>query len=383
MPRGPGKKENYNLDYSRFNKFDHEEGEALDVSEQKTCNEADAAGGLPAGMPDMRDMLRSMPPELQEAYHLMSIAKANGDTEAQQRANELALQAVSKGGPEVRNTFMKHIAEQMPSIAGRLSKDMAGLAPGDVDPKAMLQGLENEAVQNRMAEELEEDPNKRIDSLRKQMEEGQKTTRAEMENLEKKQAELERIKSPEEFMKFMTESGITQEDLQRIFSGDEEHMQARFNDTLEKQMSKGIEHSSTDSMEALKKADEIHSTLFGTTPEEVPAQAPEPVKPVRKAPAPQEPEVTVPMYRLQYQKDDEGKYTNVELKCTLPGVADMSAINLDVSEKHLRLSTVAPAPRYAVNAGPFPVLIDPSGARAKYSKKREELSISVPAKVVH
>jgi len=87
------------------------------------------------------------------------------------------------------------------------------------------------------------------------------------------------------------------------------------------------------------------------------------------------------MYRLQYQKDEAGKYTVVELKCNLPGVADMSVINLDVSEKHLRLSTMAPAPLYAVNAGPFPVLIDPSGARAKYSKKREELSISVPAKM--
>jgi len=41
-----------------------------------------------------------------------------------------------------------------------------------------------------------------------------------------------------------------------------------------------------------------------------------------------------------------------------------------------------PHPRYAVNAGPFPVLIEPGMARAKYSKKREELSISVPAKVV-
>merc|ERR1719428_2698020 len=28
----------------------------------------------------MRDMLRRMPPELQEAYHIMSIAKANGES---------------------------------------------------------------------------------------------------------------------------------------------------------------------------------------------------------------------------------------------------------------------------------------------------------------
>merc|ERR1719298_363186 len=184
--------------------------------------------------------------------------------------------------------------------------------------------------------------------------EGQKATRREMEELEKRQAELERIKDPEDFM------------------------QARFNETLEKRSTE----KSKETTDALKKVEELHGTLFGPdTPEETHAPEPAPERPARRAPSPpKEPEVTIPMYRLQYQKDEAGKYTSVELKCTLPGVADMSGINLDLSDRHLRLTTVAPAPRYAVNAGPFPVLIDPNGARAKYSKKREELSISVPAK---
>lgn len=184
-------------------------------------------------------------------------------------------------------------------------------------------------------------------------------------------------------MKFMQEEGITQEDLQRIFSGDQKFMEEKLNQSVEKQMSKGCEGQkcSKDSAEALKKVDEIHNTLFGDDNpiEEEPAHE-EAKRPEPKPEVPKEPEVIIPVYRLQYQKDEQGKYTYVELKCSLPGVADMSMINLDVSEKHLRLSTNAPAPRYAVNAGPFPVLIDPSGARAKYSKKREELSISVPAK---
>merc|ERR1719399_190868 len=83
----------------------------------------------------MRDMLRRMPPELQEAYHIMSIAKANGDTEAQQKASALALKAVEKGGPEVKDAFMKNIAEQMPEIAGKLNKDMSGIVAEGVDPK--------------------------------------------------------------------------------------------------------------------------------------------------------------------------------------------------------------------------------------------------------
>jgi len=362
------------LDYSRFNGFDRQDAEE---ATRKECanDEADAAGGLPEGMPDMRDMLRTMPPELQEAYHLMSISRQNGDVAAQQRANELALKAVEKGGPEVKEAFMKNVAEQMPEIAGKLNKDM--------DPKAMLDGFKGAALQqavdrNKAAEE--EDTTLRIDSLRTQMEEGQKATRAEMDKLQQKQEELERIKNPEDFFKFMTEEGMTQEDLQRIFSGDEQHMQDRFNDTIEEKTAE--KDGAKESADALKKVNELHGALFGLEPEEPPAPRAVVAKPVRKAPAPPlEPEVMIPMYRLQYQKDEAGKYTVVELKCTLPGVADMSVINLDVSEKHLRLSTVSPAPRYAVNAGPFPVHIDPSGARAKYSKKREELSICVPAKL--
>jgi len=385
MPRptaAPGKKENYNLDYQRFNKFDNDEDEQGE--QVKRPGEADAA----AGMPDVRDMLRTMPPELQEAFYLMQVAKSNGDTVAQQRASALALQAVQKGGPEVRAEFMKNVAKEMPEIAGKLSKDMVGDVGADAT--SLLQGLQNDQAVLQAAMKLgglenEKDPTLKIDTLRDNMLEGQKATRTEMENLQKKQDELEKIKNPEDFFKFMAEEGMTQEDLQRIFSGDEQHMQSRFNETVEKTMSKGVEKDTTvKSADALKNVEELHSTLFGTEPEEAEAETPAIAdKPKRRAPSPpKEPEVTIPMYRLQYQKDEAGKYTVVELKCTLPGVADMSAIDLDLSERHLRLFTHATdtAPRYAVNAGPFPVLIDPSRARAKYSKKREELSISVPAK---
>lgn len=376
MPRGPGKKENYNLDYSRFNQFDQDEAQVQEeaLKTEKAPNEADAA----AGMPDMRDMLRSMPPELREAFHLMQIAKENGDTVAQERASELALKAVEKGGPEVQNAFMKEVANQMPEISGKLTKDMAGISAGTADAKSVLKGVQNEAARCAMSKQEAADQAQSIKSLKAQMEEGQKATRREMDNLAKKQEELENIRSPEDFMKFMQEEGINQEDLQRIFSGDQKFMEEKLNESVEKEMSKGGETSSKDTAEALKQVDEIHNTLFGDdNPVE---EEPAPATPEPKPELPKEPEVIIPVYRLQYQKDEQGKYTVVELKCSLPGVADMSMINLDVSEKHLRLTSTAPAPRYAVNAGPFPVLIDPSGARAKYSKKREELSISVPAK---
>jgi len=130
-------------DYSRFDKFDQDDDEkCLDPAADKV--EADAA----AGMPDIRDMMRSVPPELREAYHLMSIAKENGDTEAEKRANELALKAVEKGGPEVRNSFMKNIGEMVPEIQGQLSKDM--------DPKTLLEGVEVPKKEGSVANTLAE-----------------------------------------------------------------------------------------------------------------------------------------------------------------------------------------------------------------------------------
>jgi len=269
-----------------------------------------------------------------------------------------------------------------PQVAGKLEQEFANPAIATQNSKEMLDRLQDEAVRLEMEKEQRKTDGQQFANLKTQMEDGQKAAATEMENLRKKQEELESIRSPEEFMKFMQADGITQEDIQRIMSGDADHMQSRFNETIEKQMSKDTEHRTADSTDALKQVEHIHSSLFGTEPEEPPAEAVEEVKPKRRPAPPPEPEVMIPMYRLQYTKDDKGRYASVELKCTLPGVADMSAINLDVSEKHLRLSTMDPHPRYAVNAGPFPVLIEPGMARAKYSKKREELSISVPAKVV-
>merc|ERR1719198_1356083 len=48
----------------------------------------------------MREAMARAPPELREAYHLMSVARETGDKEAEKRANELALKAVERGGPE-------------------------------------------------------------------------------------------------------------------------------------------------------------------------------------------------------------------------------------------------------------------------------------------
>jgi hypothetical protein len=331
----------------------------------------------------MRELLRAMPPELREAHHLMQLSRENNDPAAQQRASALALKAVQNGSPQVRQEFIKSVGEQMPELADQLAEDIGNL--DTADPSKMMEKLQTDAVHKAAAKKLAQDSpddptNVDIAGLRDEMIAGQAATRKELDKLQKKQEEIEQIRSPEEFMKFLTEGGITQEDIQRILSGDEEHMQKRFSDTIDKQMDTAKKAIPED---ALQKVDQLHSTLFGTTPEttEIASPPPETKKPVQnKPPPPKEPEVIVPMYRLQYEKDESGRYQAVQLKCNLPGVADMSMINLDVSEKHVRLTTAPPAPRYAVNAGPFPVLIDAGSARAKYSKKREELSISVLAK---
>mmetsp|Transcript_30058 Transcript_30058/g.54613 ORF Transcript_30058/g.54613 Transcript_30058/m.54613 type:complete len:393 (-) Transcript_30058:63-1241(-) len=389
MPRGPGKKENYNLDYSRFNKFDHLDDEDDDVicKPKEPPAEADAAGSPP----QIEELLRGMPRDLQEAYQLSAISKQSGDPAAQRRASELALRAVQNGSPEVQREFLRNISEQMPEAAAKLSSELMagpGVEPSSKDPKQLLETMEEQATAALTKKKLAESPEEigtRVDNLREQLLAGQESTWKELENLKKQQEDLERIKSPEEFFKFMHEGGLKPEDMQRIFSGDTQHMEAKCKEMLEKSTEEHAEQRSR-SEAASQAAEEIHSSLFGRSEDKpdassTPAATPKavPATPSRPPP-PAEPEVKIPMYRLQYQKDSDGRYTTVELRCNLPGVADMSGINLDVSEKHIRLSTEPPVPRYAVNAGPFPVLIDPSAARAKYSKKREELCVSVSVK---
>lgn len=369
MPRGPGKRENYNLDYSRFNYLDKDGDEVVAVRQPEApVQPAKEAEGGP--MPDFRDVMRTLPTELQEAFHLMQIARQTGDQEAQRKANELALKAVENGGPQVKQQFLEHLAGQNPELA----EEMGYIGP------------ETAPIEDR------------IDKLRAQMEKGKEDARKQMEALNKQQESLESMKSPEDIMKFMAEGGMTMEDMQRMFSGDQSFMEEKMKSMLDKHMgsdgTSSIEKTAADADKAVKATEVLHGSLLGSmdvneaeTKIQNIAAGKEPAggykqeekkKPTKPA-EPPKPTVKVADYRLQYQKDEAGKYTGVELKVSLPGVEDFSSVVLDISAEHLRLSTVAPAPAYVVNAGPFPVCIDANNAKAKFSKKKQELSVSVPA----
>jgi len=403
--RGQGQKKNYNLDYSRFDFLDKEEEQEAMLAAAKeqrakggsagkdylnknhTTAEADAAAG---NIPPFREMLRDMPVELQQAYHLMEVAKRDGDENAQKLASEMALKAVEKGGPEVKEEFMKNIKKMKPEYAKEVSA-VTGIPVGGppVDDDVPV------STENK------------IDTLREQMEKGQIAAKKQLDELQKQQDSLEQMKSPEDVLKFMTEGGMTEADLQRMFSGDQAHMESCIKGMLDKTDGKEPGQKTSDAEKACKATEVLHGTLCGSMDEAEAEKAIEqissggldsldddtpagtatsssakaskaPPKPAR-APEPPARVVNIPDYRLQYQKDANGRYTGVELRATLPGVSSMAMILLDVSADHLRLSTLEPAPGYVVNAGPFPVAIDHENAKAKYSKKREELLITVPA----
>lgn len=387
MPRGPGKAENYNLDYSRWSGGAwNEEGAAV------------VKDGADPSESQVREALRGMPPELQEAFRLQQIANQSGDPAAKQRAGELALRAVKNGSPQIQRDFIENISKHDPEVAKQLSREMQIGAGSSSSPVASAkEGLAS--------------LDGTIQSLRSRMEEGAEQTKKQLSALQAQQDQLGRLKSPEDMLKFMHEEGdMTPEDMQRIFAGDQMHMENKVREVLDKatksaaRKEKGegnLGDFERDSEQALKEVELLHKTLTGADDSEDrgvvsvvakgangrPAaaeasrdvEAVQVVRPPRKEEK-KEPEVTIPDYRLRYSKDeDSGRFTGVTLQCTLPGVTSMSAIALDVSEKHMRLTTSAPAPRYAVNAGPFPVLLDPGAARAKFSKKRGELTVEVPA----
>lgn len=369
------------MDYSRFNYLDHN----LDEDKLKLAKPAPTAKPHEEKeeeeMSEMQDILRQMPPELREAYRLMAIARESGDVEAQKRANELAMKAVENGGPRVKEAFIKNLSAQAPEIAKRLGTEV-----GEVSTDATLS---TEEIVNSLLKPKAKSFDSTVDELRKKMEAGQAASRRQLEDLQKQQDQLERLKSPEDIMAFVQQSGMAHEDLQRIFGGDQNHME----DCLRKIVDTAAEGSTLGggvegAEEAVKAAEALHGAICGNQASETAiaiATGAPPAEQARAKPAGRKPEgpppraVNIPVYRLQYQKDEDGRYLAVELRATLPGVADMSAILLDVSKEHLRLTTCEPAPGYAVNAGPFPVPIDASAAKAKYSRKREEIHIVVPA----
>jgi hypothetical protein len=385
MPRGPGKPANYNLDYSRFNKFDLEGLDGLDEeptqavpeakpAEPDTRAGADGPGEIPV------DMFKNLPGELREAFRLMAISKQTGDTKAQERANELAMKAIEKGGPEVQQRFQQEMLQQAsknPEARKEIEKTMN---------QAMSGGYPTSKTKSMSIDELQSGAKSVVgdmDSLRSQMEKGQKKAQKQMEALKKQQDDLEKLVhngSPEDFFKFMHQQGLTEADMQRAFSGDEKHME-----NVVKQMLDKTDEAETDptETEGLKKAlecvDQLHNGLMGNDLPDDKAPESEPPKPEKKkVKAKSTPEASIAQHRVQYQKDDAGRITSVELRAELPGVEGMAGIELDVSERHLRLSTKAPA--FVVNVGPFPVLVDATASRAKFSKKRQELTISIPAK---
>jgi len=196
MPRGPGKKENYNFDYSRFN--------GLDQQQQEQVNPQDA------GVPD--DIFRQLPGELQEAVRLMQIARQTGDQKAQERANELALKAVERGGPEMKQRFQQELMRQ----AAQNPEARQGV-------EAMLNSGSLNASHSPSTDKMM-DLSSTIANLHTNMEAGARRAADQLENMQKQQEMLENLRGPEDFARFMAEQGLSQEDLQRALAGDESHM---------------------------------------------------------------------------------------------------------------------------------------------------------------
>jgi len=335
------------------------------------------------------EVFGQLPGELQEAFRLMQIAKQTGDMKAQERANELAVKAVERGGPEMKQRFQQEVmrqAAQNPEakagIEAMLNSHGTGISaspPGSVSGRPLAS--EAAAGAGEKVAGLAET----ITELSGKMKAGAEAANKQMEALKKQQEELEQMKGPEDFAKFMAEQGLTQDDMQRALAGDEAHMKnmidkalGRFEEPNEKEDRQKMD-------QVLNTVDAMHRQLQGDTPDRDPP--PPPVVPnpnesgqrkvERRKKEEALPEPAIPIHRVQYQKDENGRLQQVELQCELPGVEGMSSIEVDVSEKYLRLRTLSPA--FVVNVGPFPALMDAAAARAKFSKKRQELSLTVPA----
>merc|ERR1719235_1952600 len=136
----------------------------------------------------MAEMFQHLPGELREAFRLMQVAKQTGDAKAQQRATELAMAAIEKGGPEVKQKFEKEMMKEMskhPEARKEIEKTMnSAMSEGKGGyPKPSV---------NQDIDRLQ-DTVSSMNTLREQMEKGQKKAQQQMEALKKQQEDLEKL----------------------------------------------------------------------------------------------------------------------------------------------------------------------------------------------
>merc|ERR1712025_1159679 len=107
-------------------------------------------------------------------------------------------------------------------------------------------------------------------------------------------------------------NGMTQEDIQRIFTGDQEHMEQCMKGMIDKASDDPTAAEGTNAAEeAVKAAEALHNSICGDgkKAEKVIAEkksAAKPTAPPAQKPKrvePEEPKVTIPDHRLQYARD--------------------------------------------------------------------------------
>lgn len=406
MPRGRGEKKNYNLDYSRFSQLD-------DDSDDEAPSKPAAGGGkavhgvsdamrgmMPENMPLPDDA--EFPQELRDAMNMMRYSKITGDEGARRKATELAMKAVEDGGPEIRARF-EEVTRTMLEKEGITAEPTSGL-PGEWRDTAAAR------TEPRGVDEVAGELGGLKDKMMQQLE----ATQKQMEMLQQQQSQLEGLQSPEDFFRFMADRGFKPEDVQRALT-DEEYGR----ELMERQFAKDAKDAQVVSDDVMKQVEALGADLKGVlsekedlTKEKEPAAAKasssssslrlkegqgkeEKKRGQGGQPQSAVPEedssgllpaaaggasCEVPEHQLQILKDEEGtgKVAEIVLTVQLPGVASMAAVELDVSARHLRLQTTQD-PRYMLSLGPLVAEVAPDEARAKFSKKKQELVLRLTA----
>lgn len=408
--RASGQKKNYNLNYDRFSNLDDDDSE----DDDKVSASSGGSGAMDAAPPDFSKMAgeENMPQELLDAFSMMRFAHMTGNEQARQKATELAMRAVEDGGPDVRARFeeaakmmmgKQGITGDVPTSQAELEKAAASWGGAAASPAD--RGAELESVQDRMKRQLE-------------------ATQEQMQELQRQQSQLESLQSPDDFFRFLHDRGFSQEDVQRALN-DQEFGQQLMEKTFEKDQANAqlvsddlmtqVEALSDDLKDVLGRntsGDDGGSAAAGASSpsgsekklatEVVASVAAEAAKATRQgapkqhddrstsaekrekmalvapddgSPSAAVEEAATPEHQVQVVKDEaSGAPTEIVVTISLPGVAGMADVDLEVSERQLRLSTKT-APLYLLRLPPFETCVDPNQARAKFSKKKGELVV--------
>jgi hypothetical protein len=170
--------------------------------------------------------LPPMPPEMREAIRLAQ----TGDPAAKKKAETLAMAAIERSGPEIKTKFNEIHKELSNERLGGLSA---------TNPSAEMPAADS------------------IKDAREKLEQSLAKLQEEQSRLKEQEQKLGQLQGPEDFFRFIEQSGMSHEDIEKMMASSEQEQKELMRATIDK----AAADANLEASDALQQANSIAETV--------------------------------------------------------------------------------------------------------------------------